>query len=247
MVTRLVRALLRKCGLDVVRYSPFPADFTERHVEVIKRVKGRTVTTDERLFGLIEAVRHVLANGVPGAFVECGVFMGGSSMAMALTLLAEGVDDREIHLFDTFEGMPEPGEKDVDLWGKPAVRRFSRERLSDVSSTWTSCPLDAVREAMFTTGYPKERIHFVKGLVEETIPGQAPESIALLRLDTDWYQSTKHELNHLYPRVPPGGVVIIDDYGHFRGAKEAADEYFAELQISPYLHRMDYTGRLFVK
>ena len=94
------------------------------------------------------------------------------------------------------------------------------------------------------TGYPAERLHFVEGKVEDTIPEQAPERIALLRLDTDWYESTRHELEHLYPRLSPGGVLIIDDYGHWEGARQAVDEYF---KGEVYLHRIDYTGRLAIK
>ena len=78
------------------------------------------------------------------------------------------------------------------------------------------------------TGYPPERIHFVRGPVEETLPAGAPDEIALLRLDTDWYESTRHELEHLYPRLAAGGVLLVDDYGHWEGARKAVDEYFAD-------------------
>jgi len=96
-------------------------------------------------------------------------------------------------------------------------------------------------------GYPEQQIHFVEGLVEETLPAEAPEEIALLRLDTDWYSSTKHELEQLYPRLAPGGVLILDDYGHWQGARRAVDEYFAENQITLLLNRVDSTARIGVK
>jgi len=86
--------------------------------------------------------------------------------------------------------------------------------------------MERVASAMASTGYPAERIHLVKGLIEHTIPEHAPGSIGLLRLDTDWYKSTMHELVQLYPRLTLNGVVIVDDYGHFKGAREATDEYF---------------------
>jgi O-methyltransferase len=97
---------------------------------------------------------------------------------------------------------------------------------------------------MQSTGYPSDRVHYVKGLVEATVPQQAPDEIAILRLDTDWYESTKHELEHLWPRVRPGGVLIVDDYGHFEGARRAVDEFFGP---GVFLHRIDYTGRLVLK
>jgi len=97
------------------------------------------------------------------------------------------------------------------------------------------------------TGYPAERIHYVKGKVEETIPATLPSRIALLRLDTDWYESTRHELQHLYPLLSTHGVLIIDDYGHWQGARQAVDEYFAASAEPVFLHRVDYTARLVVK
>jgi hypothetical protein len=88
------------------------------------------------------------------------------------------------------------------------------------------------------------RIHFHTGMVEDTIPRLAPERIAILRLDTDWYVSTKHELEWLWPRLSSGGVLIIDDYGHFTGARKAVDEFFGG---QTFLFRIDYTGRLVTK
>jgi hypothetical protein len=84
----------------------------------------------------------------------------------------------------------------------------------------------------------------IAGKVEETLPEHAPESIALLRLDTDWYESTRHELEHLFPRVVAGGVLLLDDYGHWKGSRKAVDEYFAAQGITMLLNRVDYTGRL---
>ena len=100
---------------------------------------------------------------------------------------------------------------------------------------------------MALTGFPADRAVFVPGKVEETIPASAPERIALLRLDTDWYESTYHELVHLYPRLEAGGVLILDDYGHFEGARRAVDRYFDENGARPLLTRVDYTARVGVK
>jgi len=188
-----------------------------------------------------------LQNDIKGDFLECGVFKGGSMMTVALTLMEEGVMDRELYLFDTFEGMPAPDERDVSLSGEPALVRFSKKKISAVSSTWLNAPLKDVKKAMALTGYPMERIHFVQGLVENTIPEKAPEAIALLRLDTDFYQSTIHELTHLYPRLSPKGICIVDDYELYKGAKEAVDEYFHKNNMAPFLQRIDQWGRLIIK
>jgi hypothetical protein len=98
-----------------------------------------------------------------------------------------------------------------------------------------------------STNYPKNLVHFVKGKVEDTIPQTMPEKIAILRLDTDWYESTYHELKHLFPKLVKGGIIIIDDYGHWKGAREAVDQYFTENGIHILLNRIDYTGRIGIK
>ncbi len=244
-----IRWLTRRIGWELVRYrgDGLPPDFEPLHREIVKAVRPYTLTSPERLFGLIEGVRYVARHDVPGAFAECGVYKGGSMMAVALTLLEVGVRDRDLYLYDTYEGMPAPTEEDVDHRGIDAREHFERTRTSDRSSDWLACSIERVREAVLSTGYPAERIHLVKGVVQETLPDQAPEQIALLRLDTDWYASTRHELETLYPRLAPRGVLIVDDYGHFQGARKAVDEYFEGAGIPVLLGRLDYTGRMLVK
>ena len=229
------------------RLDGFPADFEERHIEIIKKVSTYTQTSFSRIHSLIESVRYVLKNDIEGVFVECGVYMGGSMMAIALSLLAEGVSDKDLYLFDTFEGMPAPGERDIDIKGRVATKAFSRKKISTKSSRWRNTSLESVKEAMALTGYPAERIHYVKGMVEDTISEKSFGTIALLRLDTDWYRSTLHGLVYLYPQVSRKGIVIVDDYGHYKGAKQAVDEYFYKNNMAPFLHRIDYTGRLVIK
>ena len=234
-----IRSGLHRVGLDVTLCRPggFPFDFDRFHIDVIERVRPFTMTSPERLFGLIEAAAYLVRAGVKGSIVECGVYKGGSMMAAALTFLRERSSDRELYLYDTFSGMTQPGEVDVDLHG----------RRPTSTATWAIASEEQVRLAMQSTGYPESRMHFVKGRVEETLPSQAPEQIALLRLDTDWYESTRHELVHLYPRLAPGGVLIVDDYGQYQGARKAVDEYFAGQAAPVLLQRMDFSGRMCVK
>ncbi len=217
----------------------YPLDFSADDVALWRIVQGRTMTSPERIAALADAVRHVVANRVPGAIVECGVWRGGSMMAAAITLLRSGERDRELVLFDTFEGMTAPDEGDVSVLGQPA------SRAAPQGSCHSAAP--EVEDNLRSTGYPMERVRLVKGRVEETVPGEAPAAIALLRLDTDWYESTRHELIHLYPRLSSGGTVIIDDYGHWSGARRAVDEFLAGLSPRPLLWRIDYSGRGFVK
>jgi O-methyltransferase len=184
--------------------------------------------------------------GVEGDFVECGVWKGGSVMMMALVLKALGVTDRNIYLFDTFEGMTPPTNADVDHSGASADALLAKSGR-DENHIWAYSPIDEVRLNLEKTGYPMERFIFVRGDVRETIPQQGPDKIAILRLDTDWYESTRHELEGFFPRLEERGVLIIDDYGHWRGASKAVDEYFSAQAVKYLMHRIDYTGRVLMK
>jgi hypothetical protein len=205
-----------------------------------------TMTSTERLYSLYSAVRFAISTGLPGDFVECGVWKGGSVMMMALALKSLGVTDRNIYLFDTFEGMTAPTEIDADLAGRQAADLLAKGDR-DQNWFWAYSPIDEVRANLEKTGYPMERFIFVRGDVLETIPANGPETIAILRLDTDWYETTRHELEHFFPRLAVRGVLIIDDYGHFKGARKAVDEYFETLPDKYFMHRVDYTGRLLIK
>jgi hypothetical protein len=232
-----------------------PAELASLSAEdgvIVERCLPYTMTGVARLQALIDAVRYLERRGVAGALAECGVWRGGSVLAMIETLRAVGAGPRDIWLYDTFEGMTEPTEEDVSTFEPPAVSTW-RDAVARGERPWgelfdaDSCNEGQVRATLGQTGYPPERLHFVRGAVEETLPRQLPsQPLALLRLDTDWYESTRHELSHLYPKLTSGGVLIIDDYGHFEGARRAVDEYFAG-KDSLLLNRIDYTGRIAVK
>lgn len=227
-LTNVARRIDRR--LRPPQRGPFElADVTEPEWRIIRAVGDRTMTSPERLISLMRTVEYLEGNGIDGDIVECGVFRGGSVMAASLRLMDLGATDRDLYLYDTFEGMPTPGAEDIDVHGQSAAEPFTQLQLSETSSNWARAALDEVQENVFGTGYPRHRFHFVQGMVEDTLPKVLPERIALLRLDTDWYESTRHELEHLFPRLVPGGVLIIDDYGHFQGAAKAVDEYVATL------------------
>ena len=252
LIKSVVRETVGRFGYTILPSSEvrpnreFPPDFDPATVELCRSVGPYTMTSPERIFALRQSVLHILKHNVPGDVVECGVWKGGSMMAVARTLLAGGDTTRNLHLFDTFEGMSSPTAADVNYRGETAPDLLSQ---SQNSTDWIrACgPLDEVKENMAATGYPPDQVAYVKGRVEDTIPQYAPDRIALLRLDTDWYESTRHELDHLYPRLSPNGILIIDDYGHWTGAKKAVDEYLEELGIPLLLCRIDYTGRIAVK
>jgi O-methyltransferase len=227
-------------------YDQYP-DFEKAHLQIMNLVRPYTMTTPERIHAVIEAVKYVTRRRIPGTIVECGVWRGGSMMAAARTLQILGATDRDLYLFDTFEGMSAPTNIDVDFRGRRASQSLASTSRSDQDSYWCYASLEDVKHSVATVGYPEERIHYVQGKVEDTVPTQAPPEIALLRLDTDWYESTKHELNHLYPRLSSGGVLIVDDYGHWKGSRQATDEFIAATPDFGLLTRIDYTGRLAIK
>jgi O-methyltransferase len=214
---------------------------------IVRRVMPFTMTSVPRAVALCEAVRYLIGNDIAGDIVECGVWRGGSMMAVAHTLMGLADQSRGLYLFDTFEGMTAPTDKDVAASGETAERLMAQSDPGDARSVWCIAPLEEVRQAVLGTGYDRSRVFFVKGRVEDTVPAHAPEKIALLRLDTDWYESTRHELRHLFPRLVPGGVLIIDDYGHWSGARQAVDEYLAEHRVPLLLQRIDYSGRCAIK
>lgn len=216
-------------------------DLTETERASILRVAPYTMTNAERMAALVNALNYIVRQGVSGDIVECGVWRGGSMMLAAIILNELGDTSRHLYLYDTFEGMTRPSDRDLTHFGFPALQWYKGDRI------WCYAPLEEVEANMRTTGYPMEKIHFVKGKIEETIPVIIPETIALLRLDTDWYQSTRHELEQMYPLIPSGGVLMIDDYGHWQGARLAVDEYFTARHERVFLHRIDYTARLIVK
>ncbi len=245
---RIFARIIRKFHL-VSPSGAWTEDMEPEFLALYTRCQPYTMTSIERMYGLYTAVRHIQKHRIAGDLVECGVWKGGSCMLCALTLLAAGDISRTIFLYDTFEGMTKPSPRDIDYRGTRALDIWASLRRGAYSDWpgWHHASLAEVRRTMLSTGYPEEKIRFVPGKVEDTLPGTLPDRIAILRLDTDWYESTRHELLHLFPRLVPGGVLLVDDYGHYRGAREAVDEYLDNNQEELFLVRIDYTGRIGVK
>jgi O-methyltransferase len=211
-------------------------------VELYDRIKQYTMVDIERCYALYNAVNYIIKNNIPGDFAECGVWRGGSCMLIAYMLTEARITDRTIWMYDTFEGMTKPGVND----GEEEKQEWEKNKISGTINGWCLADEKDAEANMRNTGYPFEKIKIIKGEVENRIPQFTPSQIALLRLDTDWYASTKHELTHLFPLIEKKGVLIIDDYGAWQGAKKAVDEYFAGSDYT-FLHRIDWTGRMLIK
>jgi len=224
-------------------------------------VRRYTMTSPERCRSLWDSCKLVLGQNVPGCFVECGVWKGGSSGLMALAINDAG-QKRHLHMFDSFEGLPDPTEKD----GKQAVawystrsgpvvrepagknekrvsasnRKGEEEKIHEVQQC--RADMEGVRHLILDKiKMPEELTHFHVGWFQSTLPADAGQlgPIALLRLDGDWYDSTKICLEHLYPLLSPGGVIILDDYYSFEGCQKATDEYRNLHQIECPICRID--------
>jgi O-methyltransferase len=227
-------------GYEIFRIG---VDITNRDMEIIHAAKPYTVTDTSAMKSLIDSVRYIIDNNISGSFVECGVWRGGSIMIIIKVLQQMGIKDRTIHLFDTFEGLNIPTEYDVRESGEVASQLDYKKFGKD-----SQVKIDSVIQRINNTKYPKDKIIFHKGEVEKTLPKIIVDDIALLRLDTDWYESTKVEMEYLYPKLVHRGILIIDDYGIWKGAKKAVDEYFNKNNLHPFLSRINTVGvRLLVK
>lgn len=248
MLENFLIRVAKKVGYSLEKQHGKPSSDIAKDIEFMtlyEQCRPYTMTSIERLYSLYQSVNYIIDNEVPGDFVECGVWRGGSSMMMALTLLRRNQAGRKIYLYDTFEGMSEPTEADTTFYGENASDLLKKQDVNDAASIWCYSSIEEVRKNVGSISYPQEKLIFVKGKVEDTLSEVVPGEIALLRLDTDWYESTLKELEVLYPVLVEKGVLIIDDFGHWEGAKKAVLEYFEKEK--PLLHRIDNTGRIMIK
>jgi len=231
---------LKAAGWGVSPPGQYLDDMGSDFLNLWDQVKDFTLISPERGWALAEAVRYVCRSGIPGDFAECGVWKGGACLLASLVLEEENDSKRRIWLYDTFTGMVPPGEEDRIASSGESLRSRNPEG-------WWSSGLSEVKKNLKVPDSGSTKFKFIEGPVEVTLKREIPEQLAVLRLDTDWYESTKIELELLYPRLSPGGILIIDDYGHFTGARKAVDEYFSSIGELVLLHRSDYTGRVLVK
>jgi len=229
-----------------IEETQIPYDMDKEFVSIYNQCKEYTMTSIERMFSLYKTIEYIAKFKISGDIVECGVWKGGSMMLAALSLIKFNDISRKIYLYDTYEGMSEPTLHDIRTYDNCKAKN-KWQQLQKSNLKWDYASLEEVKKNLYSTKYRKENLKFIKGKVEETIPKTIPEKIAILRLDTDWYESTYHELSHLFPKIVKYGILILDDYGHWKGAKEATDKYFRENNIKIFLNRIDNTGRIAIK
>lgn len=227
---------IRKLGGEGVE------EMTSQENQIIDKCLKYSMTTKLRMWTLINSINYISNKKIDGDFVECGVWRGGNLILYNLLNEKKNLN-RNIYGFDTFEGMPFPGKFDFKYDGRSAVDLFY-QRLK-FNERWCFSTLDEVKKNI-SKECSNSNIYLIKGKVEDTllIEKNIPKKISILRLDTDFYESTKIELELLYPRLETGGVLIIDDYGNYKGARKAVDEYF---KSKPFLIYVDHSCRLLIK
>ena len=251
MLKSLVLSFIKKFNLELKKINSIPnfIELDQDERALIKTIlsKNLSMVSAERLISTLIAVKYVCNNHIRGDFVECGVWRGGNSI-VALYILNKLKSKKKLWMYDTFAGMTEPTNNDFENHtGQLAINEF-KLKSSENYNEWCYASIDDVKNNI--KNYQKNiDVKFVKGDILQTlkINSNIPNDISVLRLDTDWYESTKLELEILFPRLQKGGVILIDDYGHWGGCKKAVDEYFSKSLSKPLFIPSDYTGRIAIK
>jgi O-methyltransferase len=250
-----IQSTLNLLGFQIVKLkaepeSAFPLEAGEADRKLLRYVidNNLSMVSAEGLWSTLSAAKYVCENRIAGDFVECGVWRGGNAIIAAEIFRRYG-SEKKVFLYDTFSGMTEPTQEDKGLLdGQPAITQFL-ESDEGTHNEWCYASIGEVHSNFAERGLLDSNIVFVQGDVAETLKEGRflPDAISILRLDTDFYESTKIELETLYPRLSKRGCIIVDDYGFWSGSKKATDEYFASQKTKPLFHVTDTTRRIGVK
>ena len=260
LIKNAIQNLLNLTGYKLVRLKVkaiepvIAVELTDEEMDMVNSITdgkyGKlTMVSKQRLVATLKSCKYVVENVIPGDFVECGVWRGGNSI-LAKKVFEHLGSDKRVVMFDNFTGMTEPTEFDIEVKTRQQAKQMYRYSQQGRQNAQRHHPsLEDVKNNCLNAGVDISGMHFVKGDVCHTldIAENLPSRISVLRLDTDWYESTKKELNILYPIVSRGGVLLIDDYGFWEGSRKAVDEYFAEAERKPLLNVTDCSGRAAIK
>lgn len=254
IINETIFKIMRSFGYGRIdpRYSleKYAVELNKNEIEIIQYVlkEGYTMTTIPRLVNTLKSCKYVVENKIPGDFVECGVWRGGNSILAKKIFEAMG-SDKKVWMFDTFEGMTEPSEIDKKFYNNISAKINYKKTLGNSHSNWCYASMEDVKKNFETSLLDMSLVKFIKGDVCKTLTKNEnlPEEISVLRLDTDWYESTKVELEVLFPLLSMRGVLIVDDYGSWIGSRKAVDEYFSKQHYKPLLNIVDHTGRTALK
>lgn len=254
MIKKYLKRFLYKNGYKIVNLKDnskrYPVEFNSKEREIFDFIINQkfTMVSNERLISTMLSTKYILENEIEGDFVECGVWRGGNSIAMKF-LIEQYKSSKKVFLFDTFGGMTKPTNDDTRITDNTDAFEKYNDLNKDTHNEWCFSPLEEVQENFIKTGLNLENLVFVKGPVESTLNENKnlPKKISLLRLDTDWYESTKIGVEKLFPLISKNGILLLDDYGHWGGAKKAIDQYFNKNNLMHIKSYVDYTGRKIIK
>ena len=251
MIKNFIKDIIKKSlsffDYNLINENQKIIELTHNEKELIDLVKSYSMTPQIRIYNLIKALKHINHKKILGDYVECGVWKGGNIILFKKIIELTNDSNRKIFAYDTFEGMTEPDKNDFDISKNLNAKILMNKDKEKKTNIWGVCSLEDVKNNIQSNVKNIDNIRFIKGPVEKTLDIQdnLPEKISLLRLDTDWYSSTRKELEILYKKVSPGGIIIIDDYGHWGGSKKAVDEFFLNKYV--WMHYVDYACRLIIK
>ena len=255
---KIINQIINPFGIKIKRIKEqkkitFPVEASERDIEIMKAIlrlddpkNALSMVSMERLWAVIQATKYIIKNNIEGDLVECGVWRGGCSLAMAMTL-SDFKSNKKVHLFDTFAGMTKPTNFDVTRYGKYAFDKFNLMQKEN-HNEWCYASIEDVY-AQFKKHSLEDYAFFIKGDVLQTLQQKdnLPNQISLLRLDTDWYESTKIEMETLFPKLQENGILLIDDYGDWEGSRKAVDDYLRQNKHNSLLFMTDKSGRALIK
>ena len=227
---RRVGRFFRALGLEVGKPQPFNPE--ARRLGGDFPPTAHTMIGLERLENLEFCVKDVLEKGVPGDFIETGVWRGGASIFVRAILKAYQVTDRGVWVADSFEGLPVPN---AEKYPADAKRKYWKRTRLAIS-------LEEVRSHFESYGLLDDQVRFLKGWFKDTLPTAPIEKLAVIRLDGDMYESTMDGLNNLYSKLSRGGYLIVDDFGAVTGCKKAVEDFRAEHGITDEIHQIDWAG-----
>ena len=249
-IGKLINKFFKIFNFRLIYNQDYIFNHSKFEKENIQISKEYSMTGERRMSYLTKSVKYIFENKIDGDFVECGVWKGGNLILMQRLLDYYGFK-RKIYGYDTFEGMTDPSEHDLDYENNNAYRLLAQEKKVenvDQKNIWCYSGIESVKKNI-SKHTNISNLKLVKGDVLETLKynENIPDKISLLRLDTDFYESTKMELEVLFPLVVKNGIIIIDDYGHWQGQKKAVDDFFLKNKIKPFLFEVDYSCRIYLK
>ncbi len=249
MIKKIIKLFFKNFGYDIRKINE-NIDIVEKNEyekSLMNKVKKFTLTNDERIWLLIQAFKIINKNQIQGDIVECGVWKGGNLILLG-ELCQKFKIDKKIFGYDTFEGMTEPTKHDVNFYNKSAKKNMDKYKnnKNDENSFWVANNLENTKNNILKNTIYKN-FKLIKGDVLKTlnVKENLPSRISLLRLDTDFYESTKKELEILYPLLRKGGILIIDDYGQWKGCRKAVDEFFIDKNVNFFM--CDFSCRFMIK